>query len=61
MKVITRNPEEHQFWKDQAFVTAEKDFLEMQELTEEMNALEQKPANIVIIEEEEYEFWEDTL
>lgn len=59
MKVNLRNPEEHQWYKDSAFVKAETEFLHNQELMEWQSQNGQKPARIEVIildkEEEEEE------
>lgn len=54
------HPEQLQALKDQEFVRAEIEFVQMQELFEEMER-ERKPANIIFEELEEYQEFEEQM
>lgn len=54
MKIDMHHPEERQAIRDEAFVHAEQDFLNMQDLLEELGKT-QRPARIEVFEEEEEE------
>jgi len=54
-------PEERQYLKDQSYIAAEREMMDMQEWAEWQETMKQKPAKIIVIEEKVEETREEVV